>query len=87
MHTESVGGKKTTFNRKKPPSEPEPGPGRAAICQEGQKRGDNKHHNTRHGIPAEKEKHKLMTAIMSYVHGVQREQREERCIMGGPTAV
>ena len=29
--------------------------------QGGQKRGDNKHHNTRPGIPTEKEKHKLMT--------------------------
>ena len=36
----------------------------------GQKRGDNKHCNTRPGIPAEKEKHKLMTTIMSNVPAV-----------------
>jgi len=37
----------------------------------GQGRGDNKHHNSRYNsrIPAEQEKHKLMTTIMSYVHG------------------
>ena len=28
-----------------------------------------KHHNTRPGTPAEKEKHKLITTIMLYVHG------------------
>ena len=33
----------------------------------GQEIGDNKYHNTRPGIPAEKEKHKLMTTMMSYV--------------------
>ena len=32
----------------------------------GQERGDNKHHNIRPEIPAEKE---LMTTIMSYEHG------------------
>ena len=35
----------------------------------GQERGENKHHKTRPGIPAEKEKHKLMTTLMSYIHG------------------
>jgi len=35
----------------------------------GQEIGDNKHRNTRPGIPAEKEKHKLMTTLMSYLHG------------------
>ena len=35
----------------------------------GQKRGDNKLHNNMPGIPAEREKHKLMAAIMSHVHG------------------
>jgi len=28
-----------------------------------------------------------MTTMMSYVHGEEREQREERCIMGAPPAV
>ena len=34
----------------------------------GQERGDNKHRNTRPGIPAGKEKHKLMTTIMSHMY-------------------
>jgi len=53
----------------------------------GQERGDNKHHNTKPGIPAEREKHKLMTTIMPYVHRKWREQNEGRCILGGPPAV
>jgi len=36
----------------------------------GQERGNNKHHHTKPGIPAEKEKHTLMITIMSNVHGV-----------------
>jgi len=35
----------------------------------GQERGVNKHRNTRPEIPAEREKHKVMTAMMSCVHG------------------
>jgi len=34
----------------------------------GQKRRDNKHHNTIQRIPAETEKHKLMTTIMPNLH-------------------
>ena len=37
-------------------------------CFREQEWGDNKHHNTRPRIPAEKEKHKLMTTIMLFVH-------------------
>jgi len=33
-----------------------------------QKRGGNKHHPTRPVIPAVREKHRMMTTIMSYVH-------------------
>jgi len=51
--------RKLPFKRKKPPSEP----GR------GQERGDNRHHNTRSGIPAEKDKHEFLTTMMSCVHG------------------
>jgi len=61
------GNKNLPFNRKKPPSEPEPG--KTAICLDqlglrGQERGDNKHHNTRPEIPAEREKHNQMTTII-----------------------
>jgi len=34
----------------------------------GQKKGANKHHNTRPGIPAEKEKDKLLKKIPSYIY-------------------
>ena len=50
----------------KPLAEPEDHPPDGGL--RGQERGGNKHHNTRLGIPAEKKKHKLMTAIMLYVH-------------------
>jgi len=53
----------------------------------GQERGEDKHHNTRPRIPAEKEKHKLITTVMLYVHGAQREQREERGIIGAHQSV
>jgi len=45
----------------------------------GQESGDNKHHNR---IPAEKGKHEVMTTIMSYEHGEQREQiiQGPRCL-------
>jgi len=48
----------------------------------GQRRGVNKHHNTRPEIPAVKETHKLMTNLCNMYM-----EREERCIMGGPPAV
>jgi len=40
----------------------------------GQERGDNKHNNSKSGIHSEKEKYKLMTTIMSYVHGEQNKE-------------
>jgi len=43
----------------------------------GQERGANKHHNTRPGNPAEKEKHKLMTTIMLFLQDKKREQSEQ----------
>jgi len=62
--------KKLPFNRKKPLSEPDSGGGAVCLDQLGFERtGNNKPHNTRPGMPAEKEKHKLMTAVMLYVHG------------------
>jgi len=50
----------------------------------GQERGDSRHHNTRPGTLAEKDKQKLMTTILLYVDREKREQSEESCIMGGP---
>ena len=62
--------RKLLFNRKKPPAEPDSEMATSTGWSlRGQERGDNKLHNTRPGILAEKEKHKLMTTIMSYVRG------------------
>jgi len=36
----------------------------------GEKRGDNKHHDTIQRIPVETEKHNFMTTIMPNVHNV-----------------
>ena len=44
----------------------------------GQERGDDKHHNTRPGTPAEKEKHKLITTIMSYVQREKKRTESEK---------
>jgi len=38
----------------------------------GQKRRDNKHHNTIQRIPVEKEKYKLMTTVTPNVHNIIR---------------
>ena len=53
----------------------------------GQKRGSNKLHDIRTGIPPEKEKQKLMTTKMLCIMKSKRKQSEERCIMRGPPAV
>ena len=76
MHGGTVERKKLSINRKKPLAQldPERAPQSASISWgfRVHERGDNKHHNTK--------------TIMSYVHGGEKKQSEERqrCIMGGP---
>ena len=44
----------------------------------GQKRGDNKHHNTIRRIPVETEKHKLMTTIMPNALSVRKSNKRRK---------
>ena len=59
----SGGKKQLPFNRKKPLAEPNLGKATTVWGLRGQERVYIKHHNTRPGIAAQKEKHKLMTTI------------------------
>ena len=68
MHKATVERKKLPFSKKKLLAEPGSGSMPSSSTSwvlRGQERRNNKNHNTTTGLPAEKEKYKLMTTRMS----------------------